>query len=95
MIELLCTKSNKKATIIHCYLGNAVLVINTLSFEMHTDVYDECGDAEPADRIFTVDRKSRILTMADFRTEGGEQAVTLEGGRMAKLLRYIVHTLER
>ena len=49
---------------------------------------------ELVDRRFTIDRKSRVLTMTDFQTEYGEQRVTLEGGEMAKLLRYIVHTLE-
>ena len=47
-----------------------------------------------ADRRFTIDRKSRVLTMTDFQVEGEGQSVTLEGGQMAKLLRYIVHTLE-
>lgn len=70
------------------------LIINTLSFEVHTEVYDGYGDMEMADRRFTIDRKSRVLTMTDFHTESGEQSVTLEGGQMAKLLRYIVHTLE-
>ena len=70
------------------------LVINTLSFELHTEVYDGYGDMEMADRRFTIDRKSRVLTMTDFQAESGEQSVTLEGGQMAKLLRYIVHTLE-
>nr|WP_289707007.1 hypothetical protein [Enterocloster clostridioformis] len=70
------------------------LVINTLSFEIHTEVYDGYGDMEMADRRFTIDRQSRVLTMTDFQAEGGEQSVTLEGGQMAKLLRYIVHTLE-
>lgn len=70
------------------------LVINTLSFELHTEVYDGYGDMEMADRRFTIDRKSRVLTMSDFQSEGGEQSVTLEGGQLAKLLRYIVHTLE-
>ncbi len=70
------------------------LVINTLSFEVHTEVYDEYGDMEMADRRFTIDRKNRVLTMTDFHADGGEQSVTLEGGQMAKLLRYIVHTLE-
>ena len=49
---------------------------------------------ELADRRFTIDRKSRVLTMTDFQAEDREQSVTLEGGQMAKLLRYIVHTLE-
>ena len=70
------------------------LVINTLSFEVHTEVYDGYGDMELADRRFTIDRKSRVLTMTDFQAEGEGQSVTLEGGQMAKLLRYIVHTLE-
>ena len=70
------------------------LIINTLSFELHTEVYDGYGDTEMANRRFTIDRKSRVLTMTDFQTESGEQSVTLEGGQMAKLLRYIVHTLE-
>lgn len=70
------------------------LVINMLSFEVHTEVYDEYGDMEFADRCFTIDRKSHVLTMTDFQEESGKQSVTLEGGQMAKLLRYIVHTLE-
>lgn len=70
------------------------LVINTLSFEIHTEVYGGYGDMEMADRRFTIDRKSRVLAMEDFHTESGEQSVTLEKGQMAKLLRYIVHTLE-
>lgn len=70
------------------------LVINTLSFEVHTEVYDRYGNTEMTDRLFTIERKSRVLTMTDFQTGGGEQSVTLEGGDMAKLLRYIVHTLE-
>ncbi|GFI24083.1 hypothetical protein IMSAGC011_02879 [Lachnospiraceae bacterium] len=70
------------------------LIINTLSFEVHTEVYDGYGDMELADRRFTIDRKSRVLTMTDFCTDSGEQSVTLEGREMSKLLRYIVHTLE-
>lgn len=70
------------------------LVINTLSFEVHTEVYDGYGDMELAERRFTIDRKNRILTMTDFQGESMKQSVTLEGGQMAKLLRYIVHTLE-
>ena len=70
------------------------LVINTLSFEVHTEVYDGYGDMELADRRFTIDRKSCALTMTDLQAEGEGQSVTLEGGQMAKLLRYIVHTLE-
>ena len=70
------------------------LVINTLSFEINTEVYDGYGDSELADCRFTIDRKSRVLTMTDFHTDSGEQSVTLEGRQMAKLLRYIVHTLE-
>ncbi len=70
------------------------LVINTLSFEVHTEVYEGYGDMEMADRRFTIDWKNRVLTMTDFHPDDGEQSVTLEGGQMAKLLRYIVHALE-
>ena len=70
------------------------LVINTLSFELHTEVYDGYGDMKMADRCFTIDRKSRAFTMTDFQADSMEQSVTLEGGQMAKLLCYIVHTLE-
>ena len=70
------------------------LVINTLSFEVHTEVYDGYGDMEMADRLFTIGRKSRVLTMTDFHADSREQSVVLDGGKMAKLLRYIVHTLE-
>ena len=70
------------------------LAINTLSFELHIEVYDGDGDMEMADRCFNIDRKSRVLTMTDFHADSGEQSVTLDGGKMAKLLRYIVHTLE-
>ena len=49
---------------------------------------------EMADCRFTIDRKSRVLTMTEFQAEGEEQSVTLEGDQMAKLLRYIVHILE-
>ena len=57
------------------------LVINTLSFEVHTEVYDGYGDMEMADRLFTIDRKSRVLTMTDFHADSGEQSVVLEAGR--------------
>lgn len=53
------------------------LVINMLSFELHTEVYDGYGNMEMADRCFTIDRKSRVLTMTDFQAESGEQSVTL------------------
>lgn len=47
-----------------------------------------------ADRLFIIDRKSRVLTMTDFHADSGEQSVVLNGGKMEKLLWYIVHTLE-
>lgn len=77
-----------------CNAMKKQFIINNLSFEVHTEVYDGYGDMEIADCRFTIDRKSRVLTMTDFRADSGEQSVTLDGGKMAKLLRYIVHTLE-
>jgi len=70
------------------------LIINTLSFEVHTEVYDGYGDMESVDRQLKLDRKSCILSMKDFHADGVEQSITLESKQMAKLLRYIVHTLE-
>lgn len=70
------------------------LVIDTLSFEIHMEVCDEYGDFPIVNQRFTANRKSRVLTMQDFDTDEPEQSVTLDGGAMAKLLRWTVHTLE-
>ena len=70
------------------------LVINTLVFEIHTEVFDEYGDEVPVNMRFTADRISRILTMTDFDADGAEQTITLDGGAMSKLLRWTVHSLE-
>ena len=70
------------------------LTINVLAYELHTEVYDGYGDIEPVNRLFTVDRKNRTITMKDYDSDGQEQTVTLDGGKMAKLLRWAVHTLE-
>ena len=70
------------------------LVINTLDFELHTEVFDEYGDEVPVNMRFTADRISRILTMTDFDADGAEQTITLDGGAMSKLLRWTVHSLE-
>ncbi len=60
----------------------------------HAEVYDEYGDFDIVNRRFTADRKRRILTMVDFDGSGVEQSVALDGGKMSKLLRWIVHSLE-
>lgn len=39
------------------------LVINTLDFEIHTEMFDEYGDELSVNKRFTADRHSRILTM--------------------------------
>lgn len=59
------------------------LVINSLKFEVNTEVYDEFGDEEKVHQIFTADRQSRVLTFRDI--DGGEQerSLVLDGGRMA------------
>ncbi len=68
--------------------------IDTLIFEVHAEVYNEYGDFDIVNRRFTADRKSRILTMMDFDTNDMEQSVTLDSGKMSKLLRWVVHFLE-
>lgn len=70
------------------------LVVNRLTFEIHGEVWDSYGDCITVSQCFTVCRKERTVTLRDFETEGPGQAVALDGGKMAKLLRWIVHTLE-
>ena len=57
------------------------LIINTLVFEIHTEVFDEYGDELPVNRRFTANRISRVLTMTDFDGDGAEQSMTLDGRR--------------
>ena len=70
------------------------LIINTLAFEIHTEVFDEYGDELPVNVRFTADRHSRVLTMTDFDRDGVEQSLTLDGKKMSTLLRWAVHSLE-
>ena len=55
---------------------------------------DIFGNDIPINKRFTANRSSRILTMIDFDTGSAEQSILLDSGRMAKLLRWAVHTLE-
>jgi len=70
------------------------LVINSLIFEIHVKLPDIFGNDIPINKRFTANRSSRILTMIDFDTGSAEQSILLDSGRMAKLLRWAVHTLE-
>lgn len=70
------------------------LLINTLVFELHTEVFDEYGDEIPVNKRFAADRRSRVLTMTDFDADGVERSVTLDGKKMSTLLRWAVHSLE-
>ena len=70
------------------------LIINTLAFEIHTEVFDEYGDELPVNVRFTADRHSRVLTMTDFDRGGVEQSLTLDGKKMSTLLRWAVNSLE-
>lgn len=70
------------------------LIINTLVFEIHTEVFDEYGDELPVNRRFTANRISRVLTMTDFDGDGTERSITLDGKKMSTLLRWAVHSLE-
>ena len=69
-------------------------MINTLEFEVNTEVPDEFGDEEKVHQIFTADRHSRVLAFRDLDGAEPEQSIVLDGGRMAKLLRWAVHSLE-
>lgn len=70
------------------------LVINSLEFEVNTEVYDKFGDEEQVHQAFTADRHTRVLTFRDLDGDEPEQSMVQDGGRMAKLLRWAVHTLE-
>jgi len=70
------------------------LIINTLTFEIHTEVFDEYGDEIPVNKCFTADRISRILTMTDRDGDGVERSMVLDGKKMSTLLRWAVHSLE-
>ena len=70
------------------------LTINKLIFELHTVFFDGWGDKLLVNKRFAADRVSRILTMTDFETDGVERSMELDGGKMSKLLRWTVHTLE-
>lgn len=70
------------------------LTINTLEFEVNAEVYDEFGDEGKVHQHFTANRQTRVLTFQDLDSNEPEQTITLDGGRMSKLLRWAVHTLE-
>ena len=70
------------------------LLINTLAFEIHVEVYDRYGDYELINRSFGVDRKNCTLTFLDLNENGQEQTLTLGQDKMRKLLKWMVHSLE-
>jgi len=70
------------------------LLINMLSFEIHTEVYDMDDDIKRVDQCFSIDRKKCVLTMTDFHTDSEKKSITLEKREISKLLRHIVHALE-
>lgn len=70
------------------------LIINTLTFEIHTEVFDEYGDELPVNKRFTADRISRVLTMTNYDGDGVEQSIILDGKKMSTSLRWAVHSLE-
>lgn len=70
------------------------LVISMLDFEIHTEVYQEYGDWENVDQRFHIMRKERTITFLDAGSCRLEQKVKLDGGKIAKLLRWAVHSLE-
>lgn len=70
------------------------LIINTLMFEINTDIFDEYGDEMPVNVRFTIDRIRRVLTMTDFDGDGVKQTLTLDGKKVTALLRWVVHSLE-
>ncbi len=70
------------------------LVVSELDFEIHTEVYQEYGDWEIVNQEFHIVRKERKIIFQDLDRSIPEQEAVLDGGSMAKLLRWVVHTLE-
>ncbi len=70
------------------------LTVSALDFEIHTDVWQEYGDWEAVDQQFRIVRKERMIAFLNRDSGEPERKVVLDGGRMAKLLRWAVHTLE-
>lgn len=70
------------------------LVISELDFEIHTEVYQEYGDWEAVNQKFHIVRKERKVAFLNSDRGGPEQEAALDGGSMAKLLRWTLHTLE-
>lgn len=70
------------------------LTINTLTFEVHGEIYDGYGDVEVVNRRFDMDRKNCGLMFADLDNNGQEQTATLGQDKMRKLLKWMVHSLE-
>ena len=54
MIELLCTDYNKKATSIHYYFGNAVLVLFHPDIDLLHAFYAACVDSSVLENLGTV-----------------------------------------
>lgn len=65
------------------------LVINVPDFELHTEVYQEYGDWEKVDQRFRIMRKERIITFLNAGSDKAEQKVDMDGGKMAKLPRWL------
>lgn len=70
------------------------LVIDQLIFEIHGEVWDGYGGCETVSQRFTVSKKDKTIILQDFDNKEPEQTVALDGGSMAKLLKWIVHTQE-
>lgn len=70
------------------------LVISGLDFEINTEVYQEYGDQATVNQKFHIVRKEWKVTFQDSDRGGPGQEAALDSGSMAKLLRWIVHTLE-
>ncbi|WP_313523771.1 hypothetical protein [Anaerotignum sp.] len=70
------------------------LLINTLTFEIHGEIYDEYADVKIVNRRFVVDRKACTLVCSEFDNNGQEQTVTLKQDKMHKLLKWMVYSLE-
>lgn len=70
------------------------LRINEAEFTVNTSLWDEYGDERIVRRQYTLDRKTSLLTMRELDESGAPEALDMSPPDMAKLLKWMLHSLE-
>lgn len=70
------------------------LRLNEVEFNVNASVWDEFGDEQEAHCTFRFNRQNQQIMMTDPSVSDNPQVVKLEAPAMAKLLKWMVHSLE-